>query len=214
MYIVIPDTSPSHYLAQYTDEYGAFYIIHETSPNTKVSGDAFLTDNISMYSLLPSIIASQQSILQSAKNNAINKLTKILEAELTAGVVITNDSLRMKELKVTKRSEAKPKTTNSIVLSGSNDSLVTFTQGATLIATAAASAPDPVAFGNTDVSVIFGRPVVDALGNIIHLTVNQFRQLILVLGSSVGGKQAVLAEKTALIAAATTEEEIQAILNS
>ena len=220
MYIVIPDTSPSHELADYTDEYGSFYIIYETfAANPVVTGNAMLVDDISAYSLLPSIIASRQTELQSFKNNAINKLTKALEVELAAGVVVTNDNLKMKEMKVTKRAKGsgesvKVGTTNSIVLDGSANSLVAFTQGATLIATAAAAAPDPVAFGNMQVSAIFGRPVTDALGNAIELTVNQFRQLVLVLGGIVGGKQGSLSDKISQITAATSKTEIEAILNS
>lgn len=195
-YIVIQDTSTDHMFAEYTDVNGNFFMISPASANVSVKGGAILTEDISGYTKLPSIVAQASSQLQKAKNNAIKQLERQLEIELSSGLTVPRQG------------------TTSLVLPAGADNLIAFTQGLALLSAAIAAAPDATVVLNSSISQLFGRGVVDIQGNVIDMTVAQYQTLILTFGHLVGTKQGELLTKVGQVSSATTIEDIKAIVKA
>ena len=196
-YIVVPDRSKNHDVANYTDANGKYFFITPTeATNPVVSGNAQIVSDLTGYTLLPAIAAEKAAILEQVKLKALTQLNSALEAKLAAGIAIPLTGMAAA----------------SIVIPASQDWQLAFTSATSLINTAESMSGDSTTFNEMPVSKIFGRPVLDAQNNPYDMTVAQYKQLVIFYAYEIGVTQGETKAIVNQVLAASTTQEVESIL--
>ena len=193
-YLVMPAFEEKK--ATHKDANDKLFTIVEAPENTKIRGKAILVDSLDGYTELQAYVAKIASELEQFKKEVIRRVEGKNTQELNKGVSVGNMTLGAKA-----------------------EDMNAFTQGLVLLAaaeslsgiSAQADGGNQVT-GDTMISAVFGRGVLDTKGAIHDMTINEYKQMALGYGMAIGSKEAEVLSKIAAINAASSKKEIEALV--
>jgi hypothetical protein len=195
-YIVAPTLDAKK--ATHQDASNVLYVITEVEDDIVLrSKTAIVATDISSYTELQTYVAKKASELEKAKKEAIATLNNRLRNKLNAGVTV-----------------------GELDLAASESDIAAFAQGLVVLNTVESmgsvsaqdeSAPTPVT-GDTMISAVFGRGVIDKKGDHHDMSVTDYKKLALSYGMAIGQNQGETLAKIAQINAATTKEAVDALV--